>query len=90
MNITSGPPRLETKPQREQVAALAYNLWEKGGRQPGHDQEYWFEAEKQLNASSPAAPPETAAKSSGQTRSTASNHVHRASNGRSRSEVGHR
>lgn len=32
----------------EQVALLAYYLWESEGAHHGRDQEYWFRAEKQL------------------------------------------
>lgn len=34
----------------QQVAMLAYHLWESEGAHHGRDQEYWFRAEKQLKA----------------------------------------
>ncbi len=40
------------KPTQDEIAKRAYLLWEKGGRQPGHDQEYWFQAEAELMAAS--------------------------------------
>jgi hypothetical protein len=43
--IMQTSPRIETRLNREQIAAIAYSLWEKGGRQPGHDLEYWLKAE---------------------------------------------
>ena len=36
-------------PSHEEIAALAYELWEKGGRQPGSELENWLKAEKQLS-----------------------------------------
>jgi hypothetical protein len=32
----------------EQIASLAYSLWERQGRPEGTDQHDWFEAERQL------------------------------------------
>jgi hypothetical protein len=55
---------IEQKPalSRDEIAALAWQLWEKEGSQHGRDQEYWYRAEKQLlaareipRASDPAA-----------------------------------
>ena len=76
---------------REQIAALAYQLWEKGGREAGRDQEYWFQAENQLKAASQPVPsqtttPEHSRKPFTQTRNTGVSHV-RGGNGRLRSEV---
>jgi hypothetical protein len=36
---------------REQVAAVAYQLYEQHGRRDGHDREDWFQAEQQLKES---------------------------------------
>ena len=54
MNSTPQPQATTTRPTHEQIAALAYQFWEKGGHRPGHDLEYWLRAEKQL--SSPSQP----------------------------------
>jgi hypothetical protein len=35
---------------RDEIAALAWQIWEKEGSQHGRDQEYWFRAEQQLLA----------------------------------------
>jgi hypothetical protein len=40
----------QSNPTHEQVALVAYQLWKKGGCQPGHDRDYWLQAEKQLVA----------------------------------------
>ena len=42
--------KTEPEPANEQIAARARHLWEKGGRQLGHDLEYWLQAEEQLQA----------------------------------------
>ena len=40
----------------DQIAGLAYGLWEQAGRPAGRDQEFWFKAEQQLaGAAKPAA-----------------------------------
>ena len=36
-------------PAKEKIAALARQLWEQDGRQPGRDLEYWLKAEQQLS-----------------------------------------
>lgn len=33
---------------RDEIARLAHQLWNDGGRQHGHDAEYWFRAEQLL------------------------------------------
>src|SRR6266516_4550739 len=33
---------------QEQIAAVAYGLWEKAGRPAGRDLEFWFMAEQQI------------------------------------------
>lgn len=33
---------------QQQVASVAFSLWEKAGRPQGRDEEFWFEAEKVL------------------------------------------
>lgn len=37
---------------REEIARKAYERYEKRGRQPGHDQEDWFHAERELKGGS--------------------------------------
>ena len=44
------PNKTEIKPSYEEIAARASQLWAKGGRQPGKDLEYWFQAENELLA----------------------------------------
>jgi hypothetical protein len=39
----------QNKPTPEEIAALAYDIWQKGGCKPGTDLENWLQAEKQLN-----------------------------------------
>jgi hypothetical protein len=41
-------PRTEVQPNHDQIAAIAHSLWEREGRQPGHDLDYWLKAEKQF------------------------------------------
>jgi hypothetical protein len=41
----------ETGPTHEQIATLAYEYWERGGCQPGHENEHWLKAEKALRMS---------------------------------------
>jgi hypothetical protein len=43
---------IEQKPAlgRDEIATLAWQLWEKEGSQHGRDQEYWYRAEQQLLA----------------------------------------
>ena len=50
--------RLRSQPTYEEIAALAYELWENRGRPPGDGREDWLEAEKQLTARQ--APPRAA------------------------------
>ncbi len=45
-----GNARLLNKSNHEEIALRAYHLWEKGGRQPGRDREYWLQAEADLMA----------------------------------------
>lgn len=37
-------------PTTEEIAQCAYLIWEKEGKQPGRDREYWMQAETQLRA----------------------------------------
>ncbi len=36
------------KPSHDEIAMRAYELWDKGGRQPGRDLEDWLHAEAEL------------------------------------------
>jgi hypothetical protein len=40
----------DLRPTHEEIAQRAYALFEKSGRQPGHEMENWLEAESQLLA----------------------------------------
>ena len=44
-------PQTSSTPRPEQVALLAYHIWEQEGRPPGREQEHWFQAESQIKAS---------------------------------------
>jgi hypothetical protein len=44
------PTQSKTGPPHAEIAALAYEYWEKSGRQPGHAQEHWLKAEAKLRA----------------------------------------
>jgi len=46
-------------PSHDQIALLAYQLWEKNGRPAGQDFEFWLQAEQSLCAS--IKPPAAAA-----------------------------
>ena len=45
MNITN-PPSAQSYHQA--IAAVAHELWDKDGRQPDRDLDYWLEAERQV------------------------------------------
>ena len=48
--------RLAPAHNPDQIAGLAYGLWEQAGRPAGRDQEFWFKAEQQLaGTAKPAA-----------------------------------
>jgi hypothetical protein len=38
-------------PSRDDIAALAYQMWDKSGRPAGQDVEFWLQAEQSLLAS---------------------------------------
>jgi hypothetical protein len=44
------PSEQKSALSRDEIAKLAWQLWEKEGSQHGRDQEYWFRAEQQLLA----------------------------------------
>jgi hypothetical protein len=46
-NITSAKPAVGAIPT-DKIAARAYELWQASGRLDGHDQEHWFQAEREL------------------------------------------
>ncbi len=35
----------------DKIAARAYQIWQANGRPDGHDQDHWFQAERELRAS---------------------------------------
>lgn len=41
----------ESRPTHDDIARLAYTIFEKNGKVPGRDMENWLEAERQLHAS---------------------------------------
>jgi hypothetical protein len=45
----------QARPAEDQIARLAYHLWEQQGRPSGRDVEHWFMAERQLLAEQRAA-----------------------------------
>ncbi len=56
---------------QEDIATLAYRLWEETGRPGDRDQEFWFAAEQQLNAGrGGAVSPATTGKKSAQRRAS--------------------
>jgi hypothetical protein len=44
-----------TRPTRKEIAARAYKLWEKEGRPPGQEIEYWLRAARELTAANSAS-----------------------------------
>jgi Protein of unknown function (DUF2934) len=42
-----------TTPTREQIIHRAYELWEQAGKPDGRDEEFYHEAEKELNEGLP-------------------------------------
>ena len=49
------------RPTHEEIAKVAYAIFEKNGKIPGRDQENWLEAEAQLLAAGRSAQPRPAA-----------------------------
>lgn len=37
-------------PSYEEITVRAYEIWLATGQQPGHDQEHWFQAERELRS----------------------------------------
>lgn len=58
------PTRQPTSLNYQQIATVAYRLWEQAGRPDGRDVEFWLQAERQTTFQSPGV-----AKSAGSTRS---------------------
>lgn len=48
MNIATTTGNTQTAPTHEQVAALAYEIWQRGGCKSGNDLQDWLEAESRL------------------------------------------
>jgi hypothetical protein len=65
--VQAAAPRAETgKPKaaappaggavpHEKIAERAYQIWQASGRPDGHDQEHWFQAERELRAARPVS-----------------------------------
>jgi hypothetical protein len=47
----------DAEPRREDVARRAYEKYEQRGAEHGHDQDDWFEAERELRESTTGNPP---------------------------------
>ncbi len=45
---TTKPPATTGAPAHDRSAARAYEIWQATGRPHGHDQEHWFQAEREL------------------------------------------
>jgi len=48
---TLNPTPFYQEPTRDEIALAAFLAWERDGRQPGRDLEYWLQAEAELRAS---------------------------------------
>ena len=55
---TSSSSRRLPEPTREQIAALAHEIWLERGSPEGSDVDIWLEAERQLRGLPPARPME--------------------------------
>jgi hypothetical protein len=44
------PKKAKAAPSAAEISMKAYEIWLSQGQQPGHDQEYWFQAEQQLRS----------------------------------------
>jgi hypothetical protein len=58
--VETGKPKAATPPAggavpHEKIAERAYQIWQASGRRDGHDQEHWFQAERELRAGRPAS-----------------------------------
>jgi len=54
-NLEASVPAVELRPAHEQIAALAYALWQQRGCPEGSSDEDWFRAEQELLAPSEAS-----------------------------------
>jgi hypothetical protein len=54
-------PRFTREPKREEIATLAYFLWEEEGRPSGKDVEHWLSAMAHVCADDLHQPPEAPA-----------------------------
>ena len=43
-------PQTTSNPRPEQIALLAYHIWEQEGRPAGREQEHWLQAESQMKS----------------------------------------
>lgn len=50
------PARSAGELPSERIAARAYEIWQASGRPEGHDQEHWFQAERELRSSRAGRP----------------------------------
>jgi Protein of unknown function (DUF2934) len=45
------PKKANAAPSKEDISLKAYEIWLATGKEPGRDQEHWFQAEQELSRS---------------------------------------
>ncbi len=45
------PKQVKAAPSKEDISLKAYEIWLATGKEPGRDQEHWFQAEQELSGS---------------------------------------
>jgi hypothetical protein len=50
MGVGAPDERQTTDPEEDAIRRLAYEIWEREGRQSGRDEEYWQRARDQLRS----------------------------------------
>lgn len=48
VEVSAVPSRPQAQPSYEQISRRAFELWDRSGRQHGHDVENWLQAEAEL------------------------------------------
>jgi hypothetical protein len=43
------PAKAKAAPSHDEIVLKAYEIWLSTGKQSGHDQEHWFQAEHELS-----------------------------------------
>ena len=54
--VNPNPKGVAPPPSHEEIAHLAYALWEEGGREHGQADAYWLRAERELRGLDPQTP----------------------------------